>query len=251
MKWITIYDDSPDAIYRQGAFSTFIYCGTAWYRMVYQWGKKILSHLEQLGLHRSCPICARQATTIFCQDCYYQLMKCQQHNGVADTDPPLFAWGCYAEMLKQALSHLKYRQQADIAQPLGRWLGLAWLDIQQQTRRTAVMPIPLHPDRQRARGYNQAALIARSFCHTTGLTLVENGLVRVRPTEAQFNLGLAERILNVEQAFRLGPVSGSCQRPILLLDDIYTTGATVSSAAQTLRSAGYTVIGTVTVAQAM
>lgn len=219
--------------------------------MVYEWGRKILSHLEKLGLHRPCPICKRQATSVFCQDCYHQLMKCQISHGTVDTDPPLFAWGCYAQVLKQALSHLKYHQQADIAQPLGRWLGLAWLETQQPSRRTVVLPIPLHPERQRARGYNQAALIARSFCHTTGLTLVENGLVRIRPTEAQFNLGLAERILNVEQAFRLGPVVGSCQRPIVLLDDIYTTGATVNAATQTLRAGGYTVSGIVTVAQAM
>lgn len=219
--------------------------------MVYEWGQKILSHLENLGLQRPCPICERQAARVFCQDCYHQLMKCQQHSGVANTDPPLFAWGCYADMLRQALSHLKYRQQADIAQPLGQWLGLAWLKTQRPTRRAVVMPIPLHPDRQKERGYNQAALIARSFCHTTGLTLVENGLLRIRPTEAQFTLGLAERVLNVEQAFKLGPIPGPCQRPILLLDDIYTTGATVSSATQTLRAEGYTVIGIVTVAQAI
>lgn len=114
-----------------------------------------------------------------------------------------------------------------------------------------VVPIPLHRDRQAQRGYNQAELIARSFCQVTGLRLRPQGLSRVRNTTAQFGLSIAQRQQNLDGAFRLGPDlrSQRSQVPILLLDDIYTTGATVRSAAKTLEASGFPVASLVAVAQ--
>lgn len=221
--------------------------------MVFRWGQAILSQFAQLSFHNPCALCERKATTVFCQDCYHQLRECQQPNSHMDqrTHPPLFAWGSYSGALRRALTQLKYSHKAKIAQPLGQWLGLAWSETQRH--RPWVIPIPLHYNRQQERGYNQAALIARSFCHTTGLTLFEQGLIRIRATEAQFNLAPVERSSNVEQAFQLGEnlPQALFQKPIVLVDDIYTTGATVRAATQTLQAAGISVMGIVTVAQAI
>lgn len=220
--------------------------------MVFRWGQTFLTQLEQLSFQGQCALCQRKPAASFCQDCYQQLRECQYSKGYGhlQTDPPLWAWGRYTGALKQALSQLKYGHNTRIAQPLGEWLGLTWSITQRH--RPWVVPIPLHHDRKQERGYNQAALIAQGFCHTTGLTCVKQGLIRMRATEAQFSLTPAERWSNVEGAFKLGAGFPQVlsQRPVLLIDDIYTTGATVRMATQTLQAAGISVIGAATVAQA-
>ncbi|MEB5004810.1 hypothetical protein RXP00_29910, partial [Pseudomonas aeruginosa] len=76
---------------------------------------------------------------------------------------------------------------------LGHWLGQTWLNLQLASQSLIVVPIPLHTDKQKQRGYNQATLLAESFCEISGLKLQHNGLERMRATEAQFGLSAAER----------------------------------------------------------
>ncbi len=115
----------------------------------------------------------------------------------------------------------------------------------------------MHLDKQRQRGFNQAELIARSFCRHTGLPLLAQGLQRTQATQAQFELSPAERQRNVAQAFAIGPTLHQKRRqkrnppPVLLLDDIYTTGATIGAIAQVLTAAQIPIAGIVVVAQAM
>lgn len=163
----------------------------------------------------------------------------------------VFAWGSYGGALKRAIALLKYKGKAEIARPLGQWLAQAWLQ-QVSDRQCVLVPIPLHRDRYRQRGYNQADLIAHSFGQVAGVKVSSQALIRYQATQAQFGLSIAERRHNLEQAFVLGP-DFQRQRPkwpILLLDDIYTTGATIQAATQALQKAGITVRGAVAVAQA-
>ena len=147
-----------------------------------------------------------------------------------------------------------------MARPLREWQYQAWLNHVPQrslssstaTAEPVVVPIPLHADKLQQRGYNQAELLAQSFCDRTGLPLLRQGLIRVRATEAQFGLSQVARAQNLAAAFDLNPSvwRSQRQRSVLLLDDIYTTGSTVQSAAQTLRSHGIKVCGVVAIAQA-
>lgn len=110
----------------------------------------------------------------------------------------------------------------------------------------------MHADKQRQRGFNQAELLARSFCQVTGLPLLAQGLVRNRTTEAQFHLSRSDREQNLANAFQIG--KDLLHRPpgcsVLLLDDIYTTGATARAAAQALHQRQISVYGMVAVAKA-
>lgn len=108
----------------------------------------------------------------------------------------------------------------------------------------------MHDRKLQERGFNQAHLLAKSFCAMTGLRLETNGLRRIRDTEAQFRLSNAARSQNLTDAFGLGSafIERSSTQPVLLLDDIYTTGATARSAAQTLRSQGVRVHGIIVLA---
>ena len=112
------------------------------------------------------------------------------------------------------------------------------------------VPIPLHPNRCKQRGFNQAEIIAKGFCQLTGYKLYSSGLKRIRDTQQMFGLNPAERQNNVKNAFILGkdlaqlPSSSS----ILLIDDIYTTGTTAREAAKVLQANGITVLGIAAIA---
>lgn len=205
-----------------------------------------------------CPLCSRSTTTSLCQDCRQQLYACERTYPFQDWqgDLPLMAWGSYEGVLKQAITNLKYQNQPQVAEPLGLWLGELWQRNQSQAVRFSqsqlvVVPIPLHCDRKQERGYNQAELIAQHFCRVTGLHLQTALLSRERATAPQFALSLRDRQANLFRAFRVNvaiakKISGA---QILLLDDIYTTGATAQAAVQVLQAVSCSVLGIVTVAR--
>ncbi|WP_009630094.1 ComF family protein [Synechocystis sp. PCC 7509] len=216
-----------------------------------RWTRNIQGLLN-LFLESRCPLCDRSTNTEFCLDCTRQLQRCQlTHPQQSEQQPlPIFVWGSYQGTLKRAISSLKYENQPQIAHPLGIWLAKSWLTSPLATSQVIVVPIPLHANRQKQRGYNQAALIAESFCSCTGLKLQKSGLMRQKATEAQFNLSPQQREQNLNGAFELG-IDFCYHRPkmpVLLVDDIYTTGATARVAAQTLQKQGIAVCGMVAIA---
>ena len=216
------------------------------------WAGNLLGLLN-FFIESNCPLCQRPTSQEFCLDCARQVQRCQvaRPNSLL-VDVPVFAWGVYGGKLKQAIAALKYENQPQLARPLGHWLAQAWLNSQFASTRLIVVPIPLHLDKQKQRGYNQAALLAQSFCDLTGLHLQQRGLERILDTQAQFGLSPSEREKNLAMAFGLG--SGLRRHhpasPVLLLDDVYTTGSTARSAVQTLRQSGIQVYGLAALAQA-
>ena len=130
---------------------------------------------------------------------------------------------------------------------MGYWLAEAWLNspLHDRPKKLTVIPIPLHQKRLQERGFNQAELIAKSFCQLTSYRLQAKGLERMRDTQAMFGLNSLEREKNLRNAFRLGKDLQK-HRPnssVLLIDDIYTTGTTVTEAANLLRSQKISVLG--------
>ncbi|MBW4649649.1 MAG: ComF family protein [Kastovskya adunca ATA6-11-RM4] len=215
---------------------------------------KLTTGLISLFLKSNCPLCDRPTAEVFCQYCDNQLKRCQLSNPSQfwQGELPLFVWGNYGGVLKRTLATLKYNNQPQLARPLGYWLGQAWRQSPAAlaTNKLIVIPIPLHSTKLQQRGYNQAERLAESFCQVTGYKQYPQGLERLRATEAQFNLTAQARSQNLTDAFVVS--QRLSQRPptspVLLLDDIYTTGATVSSAAQTLRRQGIQVYGVVAIA---
>ncbi|WP_033374215.1 ComF family protein [Spirulina subsalsa] len=208
-----------------------------------------------LFLSANCPLCDRRAEICLCSSCQRQLQRCQlpSSQGVWEQDIKGFAWGAYQGALKRAIAALKYNNHPQLAEPLGQWMGEAWLKTPPfpTPAQYVVVPIPLHPQRQQQRGFNQAELLARSFCRFTGLRLQSQGLKRDRETQAMYSLNPQERAENLKNAFCLGnPFQKRLPpSPVLLLDDIYTTGATIRSATQVLIQAGIPVAGVVTLAK--
>ncbi len=210
--------------------------------------------LLALFLKSNCPLCDRPTEAEFCEYCQRQLQRCQLKNPSQfwQGDLPVFIWGTYGGVLKKAIAALKYEFKPELARPLGQWLGQTWLQSPAAIRgkKLTVIPIPLHASKLQQRGFNQAELIARSFCEFTNYQQQPLGLERIRATEAQFSLSPQQREQNVADAFILGKslVQHPPTSPVLLVDDIYTTGATVRSAVNTLRKHKIAVYGLVAIA---
>ncbi|MDX2096982.1 MAG: ComF family protein [Leptolyngbyaceae cyanobacterium bins.59] len=212
-----------------------------------------------LFLQAPCPLCQRSTHQDLCATCQHQLQHCRWEGKplVLQGGAPLIAWGRYTGSLKRLIAALKYEHQPHLARPMGGWLAETWLSETQAPTRQGVapivVPIPLHASRQQQRGFNQAELIARSFCQMTDYPLAPQGLVRLQATQAQFELSAAERARNLQDVFAIGPDwKGRRSAPsVILVDDIYTTGATVRSAMNTFRRQGIRVAAVVAVARAV
>jgi ComF family protein len=137
----------------------------------------------------------------------------------------------------QALVHaLKYNNQPELGVLLGRFMGAK---LQQGniplSEIQVILPIPLHPIRQRRRGYNQAERLATGIQQVTGIPVRPKLLTRIRATKTQTAKGKEERWNNVRNIFK---IQGNIPQPCLLVDDIITTGATLEACMECLNSAG-------------
>jgi predicted amidophosphoribosyltransferase len=151
--------------------------------------------------------------------------------------PPQPAAAAYAFQgpLADAIRRFKYGDRPDLGRGLGRLLGQACLPYAGQL--DCVVPMPLHPEKLRTRGYNPAALLARGVAATLRLPMDCANLRRLRDTPPQASLAKAARAENVRGAFAARPGTGR----VLVIDDVRTTGATASEAARALLEAGYTI----------
>ena len=101
-----------------------------------------------------------------------------------------------------------------------------------------LVPVPLHPRRRRARGFNQSELLARELGRRAGIAVAAAALVRRQDTPPQTGLSAAARRANVRGAFAVRHRSQVSGRAVVLVDDVLTTGATAAACAQALRAAG-------------
>ncbi|MBE9159147.1 ComF family protein [Nodosilinea sp. LEGE 06152] len=231
------------------------------------WFGQTKQQLFSLFLASPCPLCQRSTAAVVCPSCCRQVRQCQAPTSCDRTLPGLtvVSWGRYEGSLRQVIGSLKYTGHTEVAQFLGTELAQTWRDgpsgsvfahrvkLESSARPVAIVPIPLHPTKLQQRGFNQADLLARSFCRLNRLPLHSHGLQRVLATQAQHSLSRAARQQNLAQAFAVEPnqISALRQATVWLLDDILTTGATAQAAAQALRQQGIAVAGICTVARAI
>ncbi|QBD81949.1 ComF family protein [Ktedonosporobacter rubrisoli] len=177
----------------------------------------------------------------FCQHCHGRLSAaglcyaCQHH--------PLRLSGLrsastYQDPLRACIHELKYNGNIRLAEPLGALLAQAYQA--HGLHADLIVPIPLHHERERQRGYNQANLLAQVCSARLALPLLHTLVSRVQPTKAQTHLSASERQQNVLGAFLYTPLPSNFRlegRKVLLIDDVCTTGATLEACAAPLFAA--------------
>ncbi|MCR5650052.1 MAG: ComF family protein [Lachnospiraceae bacterium] len=143
----------------------------------------------------------------------------------------------YDDLLKHSLSSLKYNNKREYAQYFGAELAKTFAKTIRSERFDAIVPVPISRDRMKKRGYNQAELIAAEVSRITGIPLRNDIITREKDTVAQKELGRAARQKNLKKAFK---ITGNVVEleTIMVIDDIYTTGSTMSETARVLKEAG-------------
>lgn len=160
------------------------------------------------------------------------------------------AVGIYEGALREAIHILKFEKKVGIHKPLGDLL-VNYLRVQQKDlidRIDFVMPVPLHRKRFRARGFNQAQLLCQDIERHFNLP-ISLDLKRIRFTTPQMNLGRLERLQNIKGAFEVRDKNTISGKQILLVDDIFTTGATVDECAKVLLKARARQVSVLTLAR--
>lgn len=203
---------------------------------------------------RWCPECQQKIQPILepvCEVCGLPQVRSALCNRCQQSSPAfksLRSWTVFEFPVKNALHRLKYRRDIGMGEMLaGQMSGfvssLNWpVEI--------LLPIPLRKKRLNERGYNRVGLVALPLSFKLGLAYSPDVLTRAKETRSQVGLSVMERQENVQGAFRTNSkkVEG---RICLLIDDVSTTGATLSSAAETLYKSGARDVYAVTIARAL
>jgi ComF family protein len=205
-----------------------------------------------------CTVCGERLFSTFAAADTSHDSRC----GLCRRIEPIFeraaAYGSYEGGLRELIHLLKYGGVRPAANVLGRMLAdaMAALKPDFPAEPMAVIPVPLHHTKYRQRGFNQAELIARAAMKVSTidagrLRLSDGVLERKRETASQIGLTSHQRRENLRGAFRVAQPEAVTGREVLVVDDVYTTGATVSECARVLRRAGATKVWVATVARTL
>lgn len=222
-----------------------------------------LKELSELVLPsvETCPLCGsrrkpgRSGLCCICQkeldyweEKYHQCHTCGRFippesscQGCCEQPPPFekaVAVGPYRGVLKDSLYSLKFRGDRKLAHPLGRLMAHKIRSKIKLEEIEAVIPVPLHPDKLKIRGFNQAELLAREVARATRIPVVPNLLAKTAETSAQTHLTQKEREANLKGVFGVRGGSRVKGKAILLVDDIFTTGSTAAECSRTLLQGG-------------
>lgn len=190
----------------------------------------------QLLFPPRCAGCGR-VDEYWCERCQAEIDSIPMPTSIRSR-PPLAGvtfTGIHTGKLQEAQWALKYDNTPEMAEPLGQRLAerfsmLNWtIDM--------IVPVPMHTTRLRERGYNQAQLLGEVTAQQLTIPCAADAIRRLRQTQSQVTLNAQERLANMQDAFEANPqiVSG---QTILLIDDVYTTGATLAACAQAALDAG-------------
>jgi predicted amidophosphoribosyltransferase len=219
--------------------------------------RRATNHALDAALPANCVGCGREGPPL-CEACVPALhRRLEAPAGVpiglpGDLPAPLLQldWCApFSGSVRSALHAIKYGGEQRLAGPLGDAVARRWSRVGVGT--DLVTHVPVHADRARTRGYDQAELIARAAARGLGLPYAPL-LARQRATIAQFDLDRGDRAANVAGAFAAKIGRGATDptgRWILLVDDVVTTGATLAACAETLERAGALGTSAITVAR--
>jgi len=160
------------------------------------------------------------------------------------------AYGMYEGTLLEAIHLFKYSGNTAVGSILGQIMARKVYDSFDYNDFDVIMPVPLHIKKLRARGFNQALVLARVLARKKGIPLDWKTMKRSVDTSPQVGLGQSERSRNVRGAFAVDDAGRLQGTRVLLIDDVYTTGNTVSACANLLMESGASSVSVLTLARA-
>ena len=175
-----------------------------------------------------CRKCGTPCESYYCSDCRLQefVFECACSAGI------------YDGVLSEAIHAFKYKGYGVMADPLAELMARCFPTTYLAGKTDLVMPIPIHSSRMVERGFNQATELTRRFCKMVSLPAEYDVLYKHKKTRHQVELSQELRAINLAGAFRVRHAEKIRGKRVLLIDDVFTTGATLDEAARTLHDAG-------------
>ncbi len=224
--------------------------------------RDIISGPDELCFCLKCRQRIREVSHPLCIACGYPFLNTPGKDhlcGICLAQPPSFvqarAWACYPrgdenmDPLRSVLQQFKYGRKVSLGKPLGRLFSKGCSSYFTESPLDVIVPVPLHPKRLRWRGFNQAVILGKQLSRLRGIPLDPFILLRSTVTEPQTQLSEAARRKNVRGAFTLNPNKSLQGMRILLVDDIYTSGATANECSRTLIRGGAKEVSILTLAR--
>lgn len=209
---------------------------------------KSFSHLFYPELCISCQMNDREIEDAFCFDCYSKLPFTDQSNILENEFKEHFKGKVKIEhgaalfyfvkkgTIQEIISQFKYLNKTQYGIILGEIFGKVIQQSKYFEFIDAIVPIPLHPKKQKSRGFNQSEILAKGLSKQLLIPVISNNMIRGKNTSTQTKMSREERINNLRNAFYLKKPVLFEGKHILLLDDVLTTGSTLLECAHQLKS---------------
>jgi ComF family protein len=219
------------------------------------WGlaQRSAATLLELVYPTACAGCGRHGFGAWCARCSAGARWLHGPSAVRAIAPvdaaplSIYSSGVFADELRSAVHALKFESRPQMARALAPQLTKLWREHDIDAH--CIVAVPLHPSRERERGYNQSALLAAALAAEIGVPFHPRAVRRTRATRQQALLSQAERSANVAGAFLADrPLLEG--RRVMIIDDVFTTGSTLAAAAVACRDAGAASVAAMTVARA-
>lgn len=199
--------------------------------------KNFFNSLLDLIYRKKCYFCGISKQSVkMCSDCYNELSYADYRANRIIKGVDIYSCGLYEKNLQKLIRGLKYHRQRELAYYLAKFM-YEYFEKLCINKTFQVVPVPLHNNRIRKRKYNHMELVAEEFCKLSGNVLNLELIKRVKDTKPQYKLSRAERMKNLEAAFEVDK-SKDVNLPVLIMDDICTTGATFEEMITAMKSAG-------------
>lgn len=214
--------------------------------------------LKELLFPRRCPVCDRPAPyrKLICEKCIdipkiIKSPKCYKCGKALDDDTKEYCFDCATKKhiyerglalyeyrsINESIYRYKYKNRAEYSDYFGMTLAMNFAKNLKEWNVDGIIAVPLHKSKMRIRGYNQAALIAKSLSEYTKIPFYENLIIRRKKTVPLKELDSGERYINLKNAFILARFDVKLSR-VVIVDDIYTTGSTIDTISSVLKGIG-------------
>jgi len=211
--------------------------------------RHVLNDVISLFYPEVCPCCGEllnHTEKTVCMSCHYLLPR-TGYERISDNPVARLFYGkvrLHAAMacfffakhgrVQPLIHELKYKSNREAGLFLGREIGKAILASDIYKDVSLLVPVPLHPKRERKRGYNQSAILASGIREVTGINISHNNLIRGVATQTQTRKSREERWKNVSDIFSVRKPEAFAGRHLLLIDDVITTGSTIEGCVRVL-----------------
>ena len=201
--------------------------------------KKILESLLDLIYRKKCYFCGKSKYSIkMCPSCYEKLEFSDRIANRIVNGVDVYCAGIYTKELQKLIRGLKYHKQRDLAYFQAKFMYEYFANLDNlKNKDFELIPVPLHQNRMKKRKYNHMELVCEEFSKLSGFECNFELIKRIKDTKPQYRLSRVQRLKNLSGAFEVNKdkISG---KPLLIMDDICTTGSTFEEMIKALKNAG-------------